>query len=136
MRSLAKNERRMWYALYTGKEDIVDENGDKTGDKVVKYSAPVEFWAVLSPGRGVSGFGGTAYPSIFGVDIDADRKIITTDLTLPVCETSLIWKTEPTLLEDGTADPSSADFSVASVPEDGLNFLAIRVKVRAKNAEV
>lgn len=136
MRSMARNERRFWYALYVGKVDVVDSNGDKTGDKEFKYSAPVEFWAVLSPGRGVSGFGGSSYPDVYGADIDAERKLITTDLTLPVDETSLIWKSEPTTLEDGSADPSSADYSVASVPDDGLNFLTIRLKARAQDATV
>ena len=136
MRNMARNERRFWYATYLGMTDVVDGNGDNTGDKALKYSAPVEFWAVLSPGRGESGFGGSAYPAVYGVEVDADRKLITTDLTLPINETSLIWKTEPVLLQDGSADPDSADYSVAAAPSDGLNFLSIRLKVRAKNAEV
>ena len=134
MRNMIRNERRMWYAQYVGKEDQVDENGDFTGDPIVKYSAPVEFWAVISPGRGYNaGFAGTLRQSIFGVELDSERRIMTTDLSLPVKETSLIWLTEPVVFEDGTADPDSADFSVTARPSDGLNFLAIPVKARAKN---
>lgn len=134
MRNMIRNERRMWYAQYVGKEDQVDENGDFTGDPIVKYSAPVEFWAVISPGRGYNaGFAGTLRQAIFGVELDSERRIMTTDLSLPVKETSLIWLTEPVVFEDGTADPDSADFSVTARPSDGLNFLAIPVKARAKN---
>ncbi len=134
MRNMIRNERRMWYAQYVGKEDQVDENGDFTGDPIIKYSAPVEFWAVISPGRGYNaGFAGTLRQAIFGVELDSERRIMTTDLSLPVKETSLIWLTEPVVFEDGTADPDSADFSVTARPSDGLNFLAIPVKARAKN---
>ncbi len=131
MRTLSRNERQMWYATFTGKSDIIDENGDVSGQKL-SYSEPVEFWAVLSPGQGYSGFGGTAYRGYFGIDVNSDRRIMTADLTLPIDETSLIWITEPVLLEDGTADPESADFSVAARPSDGLNFLSIAVTFRAK----
>lgn len=136
MRNLAINERRFWYALYVGKEDVLDENGDATGDVVEKYSAPVEFWAVISPGRGYNaGFAGTAHKAIFGIDIDSERRITTTDLSIPITATSLIWQTQPTLLEDGTADPDSADFSVTAKPADGLNFLAIPVEARLGHVE-
>lgn len=131
MRTLSRNERQMWYATFTGKSDIIDENGDVSGQKL-SYSEPVEFWAVLSPGQGYSGFGGTAYRGYFGIDVNSDRRIMTADLTLPIDETSLIWITEPVLLEDGTADPESADFSVAARPSDGLNFLSIAVTFRTK----
>lgn len=135
MRNMARNERRMWYALYVGKETPVDENGDKTGDQILKYGKPVEFWAVMSPGRGYNaGFAGTLRKAVFGIDIDTERRIMTTDLTLPVTETSLIWLTEPTTFEDGTADPYTADFAVTARPTDGKTFLAIPVKARLENA--
>ena len=133
MRNLAINERRMWYALYVGKTEQVDSNGDFTGDPVLQYTKPVEFWAVISPGRGYNaGFAGTLDKAIFGVDIDSERRIMTTDTSLPITETSLIWLEQPALLQDGSADPDSATFSVTARPSDGLNFLAIPVKARLK----
>lgn len=134
MRNMARDERQMWYALYTGKTAQVDSNGDETGDVVLTYSEPHEFWAVISPGRGYNaGFAGTLRKAVFGVDIDSERRIMTVDLDLPVTETSLIWLHEPQLLQDGTADPDSADFSVTARPSDGKTFLAIPVKARLKN---
>ena len=135
MRNMARNERQMWYALYAGKEMPVDDNGDKTGDQVLKYSKPVEFWAVMSPGRGYNaGFAGTLRKSIFGIDIDTERRIMTTDLSLPVTETSLIWIHKPEVLSDGSADPNTADFAVTARPTDGKTFLAIPFKARLENA--
>lgn len=136
MRNLIRNERQMWYALYVGEEELVDENGDYTGDIIQKYSKPVEFWATISPGRGYNaGFAGTASKAIFGVDNNSERRIMTTETSLPIQSTSLIWLEKPTLLEDGTADPDSATFSVTAKPSDGLNFLSIPVKARLGHVE-
>lgn len=136
MRNLVKNERRMWYAKYVGKEEQTDANGDYTGDPIVKYTAPVEFWAVISPGRGYSGGAGTMRNTPFGFDVDAERRIMTVDTSLPIDETTIIWTdSEPTVFQDGSADPSTADWSVSGRPSDGLNFLAIPVKSRVRNGE-
>lgn len=130
MRDLKKNQRELWYALYREKIPIVDENGDETGDYTTGYSPPVSFCANLSPGKG------SAQAAVFGTDIDFTRSISTTDMDLPITETSLVWyETEPVLLEDGTADPDSADYEVAAPPADGLNELVIALKARAKNAQ-
>lgn len=130
MRDLKKNQRELWYALYREKIPIVDENGDETGDYTTGYSPPVSFCANLSPGKG------SAQAAVFGTDIDFTRSISTTDMELPITETSLIWyETEPGLLKDGSADPDTADYEVAAPPADGLNELVIALKARAKNAE-
>ena len=134
MRNLARNEIHMWYALYVGKTRRVDENGDFTGEYVVQYSKPVSFWAIISPGRGYNaGFAGTLEKTIFGVDLDSERRIMTAEVDLPVSSTSLIWLEPPGTLQDGTADPDTATFSVTAKPAKGPNFLAIPVKERLKD---
>ena len=134
MRNLARNEKQMWYALYVGKERETDSNGDYTGSYVEKYSKPKEFWATISPGRGYNaGFAGTLEKTIFGADLDSERRIMTTEIDLPIRSTSLIWTETPGLLSDGTADPTTATFSVTAKPAVGLNFLSIPVKERLQN---
>ena len=126
MRSLKKNKSTLYYALYNEKKEIVDENGDFTGEYIVGYSAPEFFNANLSAGKG------SAQADIFGVNFT--RTISTTDLSLPITETSLVWyETKPKILEDGRADPESADYKVAAPPAVGLNELIIALKARAKN---
>ena len=72
--------------------------------------------------------------NVFGVDVDYTRTISTTDIDLPLTETSLLWyETKPVLLDDGTADPDSADYEVAASPADSLNVLVIALKKRIKN---
>lgn len=128
MRSLNKNQRRLWYALYQDKKPILDENNDETGDYIKGYSPPVLFYASLSAGKG------NAQKDVFGTDVDFTRTISTTDLKLPITENSLIWyETEPVLLADGSPDSNSADYEVAARPADGLNVLVIALKARTKN---
>lgn len=45
MRCLNRNKVRFFYALYEGREFITDEYGNVTGEYMVKYGNPVEFFA-------------------------------------------------------------------------------------------
>lgn len=131
MRNLKKNQLDLWYALYKGKVPVKDENGDDTGEDTAQYSPPVHFTASLSAGKG------EAQKDIFGVDVDFTRSISTVETSLPIDETSLVWhETKPGLLEDGTADPDTADYTVAAKPAKSLNVLVIPLKARARNKAV
>ena len=113
MRDLKRNQRKMYYSLYIEQEN--DSDFDVL-DTVAKYSAPVEFKAGLTAGQSDSD------DSPFGKDISYDRIISTVKKDLPITETSLIWyETDPILLEDGSANPNSADYKVAAMPLDGLD---------------
>ena len=125
MRDLRKNQRKMYYSLYMEQES---DSGFDVLDTVAKYSAPIEFRASLSVGQSDSD------DSPFGKDISYDRIISTVKKDLPITETSLIWyETKPVLLEDGSADPSSADYKVAAMPLDGLDGIRIAIKRIAKS---
>ena len=125
MRDLRKNQLNMYYSLYMEQEN--DSDFDSL-DTVAKYSAPIEFRASLSVGQSDSD------DSPFGKDISYDRIISTVKKDLPITETSLIWyETKPVLLEDGSADPSSADYKVAAMPLDGLDGIRIAIKRIAKS---
>lgn len=125
MRDLRKNQRKMYYSLYMEQEN---DSGFDVLDTVAKYSAPIEFRASLSVGQSDSD------DSPFGKDISYDRIISTVKKSLPITETSLIWyETKPVLLEDGSADPSSADYKVAAAPLDGLDGIRIAIKRIAKS---
>lgn len=125
MRDLRRNQRKMFYSLYITQDNESDYD---VLDTVAKYSAPVEFRASLSEGKS------DAEDSPFGKDISYDRIISTVNKSLPITETSLIWyETKPVLLEDGSADPSSADYKVAAMPLDGLDGIRIAIKRIAKS---
>lgn len=143
MRSLEKNKRKLYYALYNDKipnyerdEDgniiyIDDGEGNmipvESGNYSVGYELPVSFMASLSAGRG------SAQSEVFGTGIDFTRSISTTEL-LPIDEQSLIWyETTPTYNTDGTVNSKSADYKVAAPIADGLNSYVIALKKLQKN---
>ena len=129
MRSLRKNQQRLYYTTYNNKMQVTDENGDFTGDEDTGYSAPVSFYANISPAKGSS------QEEVFGKNLDYSRTIVTCDMTLPIDEFSRIWiKTKPVLKPDGTADGDSADYSVVQVAR-GLNSVAYALKKLPKSME-
>lgn len=141
MRHLKKNEQKIWYALYDERIPVyaVDDDGnlifDRETNKYVEtgrytngYENPVEIKINVSPGRA------DGEAEVFGVSVDYDRTLCSTDLTLPITETTLIWKeTEPEYKADGTVDPKSADYKVASIPIVSLNSLLIPIKRLGKS---
>ena len=141
MRSLKKNQQKLWYSTYADQITIYerDENGEIVYDEIdgekypriiaerAGYNKPVFFDANVSAGKG------TAQEDVFGKDIDFTRTISTTDLTLPIDELSLVWiESEPKYMEDGTIDPNSADYKVAAKPARSLNQLMIALKALPK----
>lgn len=127
MRLLKRNRQNIYYATYNNKIPITDENGDFTGDTDTGYSAPVSFYANISPAKGSS------QEEVFGKNLDYSRTIVTCDMTLPIDEFSRIWiETKPVLKPDGTADGDSADYSVVQVAR-GLNSVAYALKKMPKS---
>lgn len=128
MRNLKKNQQKLYYSIYVGRVPVLDSEGYETGDYETDYTAPVSFSANISAGRG------DAQNEVFGKELDFSRTISTTDMICPINEHSLIWiETEPVLKLDGTADPDSADYTVATRPAKSLNSIMIAIKWRQKN---
>ena len=127
MRSLRKNNQRLWYAIYKEKTPILDEDGFETGETVASYSVPKVFYDNLSAAKGIVG------TEAFGVTANDTKTVSTSDVNLPITETSRIWcETEPVLNDDGTADGDSADYSVEQIAKS-LNGLMIALKKLPKN---
>ena len=85
MRTLAINKQPMWYALYEGKEEVIDEYGNHTGVFQLTYSDPVYYPVNMSQSRG------TTDVDAFGIEADYDRTFVTTDMDCPIAEDSIIW---------------------------------------------
>lgn len=89
MRCLERNKRQFYYALYLGMQDIVDENGDYTGEVKKAYGEPVSMKANLSPSKG------TSQVEQFGTDLNYDRVIVTDDINCPIDEHSVLCVDAP-----------------------------------------
>lgn len=85
MRSMTRNKRPIYYALYLGYNDVTDSNGDLTGEKRITYTTPVLWEANYNPG------GGTTVIAQFGTDESYTRIISTSDMNCPINEQSLLW---------------------------------------------
>jgi len=85
MRTLELNKQPMWYALRTGKTEILDEYGNHTGVFKQTYSAPVYYPVNMSESRGTTAL------EPFGITDDYDRTFVTTDMSCPIKEDSIIW---------------------------------------------
>ena len=142
MRSLKKNQQKLWYSTYADQITIYerDENGnikyfdDGEGNLIpiekatrAGYNNPVSFYANISMS------GGEANQAEYGYDLGSyEAVLVTTDKTLPLDELSLIWHTtEPVVGSDGIVDESTADYSVIAVKQS-LNSVKYLLKKVAK----
>ena len=85
MRTLEINKQPMWYALLTGKSEVIDEYGNHTGVFELTYSKPVYYPVNMSESRNI------VKHEAFGVTTDYDRTFVTSDLSCPIKEDSIIW---------------------------------------------
>lgn len=85
MRCLKRNQKAFHYCLYSGKEPLVDEYGNETGEPIVTYAAPVEMYANISPATGQSN------TEQFGNLENYDKVIVTEDLNCPIDENSVLF---------------------------------------------
>lgn len=80
-----RNDRKLYYCLYTGMTQQTDADGRKYGEKTASYAEPVEMWANISPAKGY------AQTEIFG-DFDGyDRVIVTKDMNCPINENTVLF---------------------------------------------
>ena len=85
MRCLEKNKRRFWYALYLGKEEILDSSGNHTGEYRLLYSDPIESMGNISAGQGY------LQTWQFGGSERFDKTIVMDDPFIPIDEYTILW---------------------------------------------
>lgn len=125
MRSLRKNQQKLFFSQFSEAVTIYqrDEDGnivyiEVDGERipvilgeVAGYSEPKEFYANIAMS------GGEAEAREYGMNIsDYEAVIVTTQMDLPLTETSIIWwDSEPQYNSDGTVNGDFADYRVISV---------------------
>lgn len=85
MRTTQRDKRTIWYALYLGTEDVVDDDGNYTGEHTVNYSAPICARMNVSGGRG------RADVEMFGIDTPFTKVAVTDDLKTPFDTDTIFW---------------------------------------------
>jgi hypothetical protein len=85
MRSLNKNKRGIYYALYIGETPILDEYGNETGESDPTYGDMIELRC------NVSGASGEEAVQAFGSFPNYSRVICVADNNCPIEEQTVVW---------------------------------------------
>lgn len=123
MRCMERNKRCFHYALFNGKEPVLDEYGNRTGEYVVSYRSPVCFKANISPATGET------QAELFGSDVDYDRVIVVDNPCCPIDEYSVLCiDSPPDFDEDGNL---IYDYIVKKVARslNSVSYAVSKVKV-------
>ncbi len=95
MRTLRRNKQLILYRNYLGKQPIHDTNGYETGEYTIAYDEPRVLYA------NVSAVTGNSQVEQFGTNLNYDKVIVTSDLSLSVNEETVL-----------ILDPDLSDFLV------------------------
>lgn len=85
MRTLKRNRRPVAYAFYNGVTELVDDDGNLTGEYAVSYTTPVKALMNVSGGKGQAGI------SLFGLIDTFSRTVVTDDLETPFNTQTVFW---------------------------------------------
>lgn len=85
MRSLLRNQQPVFYKLYKGQEEILDEWNNPTGSFLPIYSDLKSAMLCVSPNKGSSEV------EQFGSLEDYDRTMTTADTTCDIDEDAILW---------------------------------------------
>ena len=75
----------MFYRLYEGEEELIDEWGNSTGEYAPKYGALKSAMLCVSPNKG------TSETEQFGSIEQYDRTMSTSDPKCPIDENTVLW---------------------------------------------
>lgn len=85
MRTTQRDKRTVAYAFYDGVTEIINSDGEHTGEYEVHYTVPIKARMNVSGGRGA------ADVAMFGFDSAYARSIVTEDLDTPFNTETVFW---------------------------------------------
>lgn len=85
MRNLRRNQQSVFFKLYKGQEEIIDQYGNATGSYKPLYSELQSAMLCVSPNKGSSEV------QQFGSLEDYDRTMTTADTACPIDEDAILW---------------------------------------------
>lgn len=122
MKTIQRNQTEVWYALYGGETELLDGDGNRTGEYEITYGDPVKAWMVVSPARG------SALREPFGIETDYTKTLITGDMDCPLSEDSVLWiGVEPSETVNGQVVANPYNYRVVRVAKS-LNYIVYAVK--------
>ena len=85
MKLMKRNLKPVHYCLYKGREPLLDDDGNETGEYQVGYESPVELQCSVSPATGY------AQVNMFGNLDSYDKVLITDDMSCPIDENTVLF---------------------------------------------
>ena len=85
MHTLRRNQQSIAYALYQGKQETIDSNGDYTGEFELTFATPVTMNIFVSAAKGEADL------EHFGIDVQYSKTMVTDDMNCPINEYSRLW---------------------------------------------
>lgn len=85
MQNIQRNTSKVWYKVYLGQTEIIDEYGNPTGSVSDNYGPLQSAQMVVSPNKG------DAALEMFGTLLDYDRALATADISCPIDEQTVLW---------------------------------------------
>lgn len=123
MRDLRINQQPVFYRLYEGEEELIDEWGNSTGEYAPKYGALKSAMLCVSPNKG------TSETEQFGSTEQYDRTVTTADTSLQIDENTILWV-------DGADTSGPWNYEVKAVArwKNSLQLAIAKVDVRVYEA--
>ena len=88
MRLMKRNLKPVYYRLYLGQRNTLDENGYETGDKEIIYSDPAMQRCNVSPASGA------IQMELFGSVENYDKILLTDNMDCPINENTVLFIAE------------------------------------------
>lgn len=120
MRCMNRNKVKFYYALYEGREPILNEQGRKTGQYKVIHGNPIEEHANISAAKGET------QTRQFGENESYDKVIVMDFITPPIDEYSILWVDTMPELNDAGEVITPHDYVVKKVAKS-LNSVSIAI---------
>lgn len=123
MRNLQRNLQPVFYKLYEGEEELIDEWGNSTGEYAPKYGPLKSAMLCVSPNKG------TSETEQFGSTEQYDRTVTTADTSLEIDENTILWV-------DGADTSGPWNYEVKAVArwKNSLQLAIAKVDVRVYEA--
>lgn len=122
MKTMERNQTEVWYALYGGEAELLDEDGNRTGEYEISYGEPVQTWMVISPAKG------SALREPFGIETSYSKTMVTGDIDCPISEDSVLWiGVQPSEEVDGQTVANPYNYKVVRVAKS-LNYIVYAIK--------
>ena len=118
MQNLARNMSTVWFQVYQGQTEIIDENGNKPGSFTDTYGPLQSAQLMVAPNKG------DATLEVFGTLLDYDRALTTADTSCPIDEQTILW-----LDGASTAGPYTHYVKKRAPWKNSLVFAAKQVEV-------